>query len=1476
MKCKTPSSVLKTAKTAGFNSTELSLLKSLIKDKQQGKLSAELTAKGRVNWHVTDEDWKVNALRGDIGLGFHVGTRDVVKDYHKQLYGKRKKPVFLHKVENVEELRMLELTDTGDGDWDVESMKKDIQARKADVDVSKVKTHEDMRNAILSAGYDGVVYENVAEGKGGELNSMIVMNTHKVKNSRKKLEARKELKDTDFDDLVLGSTDTSKFDDFIDSLPHYSNLVYNALDGQLFLRFNGARRATYAVLLQVRINYDTLDVTLVTNKGTYTFVQGQNRSKNTRTGKFVEVDGLGYITNQLIDREHEQRLIDAHLERMGSQEEGLHVNFKDENGMDVHGNTQKMQKLMRELNRLDANPATEDHLQQMLSLVGEMKPEFFTKMQTFVQQGDMNVGRVTPNKINVQVSKIYTLAGNAMSAVEVYAHELVHTYTMFGLRDNKRGSRLRRELRYLRDVLAKEVDWTVFLPEHSINAEIEERNAKRMWKYVFENETQEGLDEFLAHVLTNPMLSKKAKEVTVKEQKVKNTLFDRLTDIFATILDILRGRYKWGSKDKSVHEEAVALAHRLGEINNKALVAKNEKQNPVEEVTKWFNDVETSVSDKIKSVIDKLAKKATLAPLPKNASKLEYAKWLVKNMTSLIMKPELRAELETILTALGAKPEGLVQNVLRDFRTPDELERWLDKMNMLSGRLDSVRKATITAVAENVLAGFSRKLTKEEEEALTAVVLDTDMQSLLETYSLEELKNMLKDSNAIEEQIRQVKTKIRRASPNMYDWFTNQARGLGYFMVTGKANEAQNLNAQNIATGVLLTEQREATREEVALTDQLASLEALAYADTYEKEVVAKLIEDEQKGVLNVLKTHEGFIENSKDLVFANSTTNMIKGYSKELFNDSIAIEIAPASQQEEMKKKGYEKVSDLAEDEALGLPKMALYKSKTFNRQEYYRTATRLTAMAKRGTTVKEVIASMSGGVNNELNKINKTKLDTRRTKLATAMLKGQIDVEAAAGSVMPLLNDEGQVVDYRFTMSKSNKKEVLEQDTAISKVLGRSVASIADKAGTKEHNEKVLDVLLQDMRKNYKEGFITGHNGHEYIEVSANAPTEEGREIWKLLPSSMRKDIETRTGLPMVAVRRDMVLHYFGFRHWTLANAKLIKQLPTAIRTALKALEQLWQSIVSIAKVDILIRVPMVVIGNFVSNFMFGVMTGTGPVKLAKMYVEQARNIREYINKHKEYTRLLEIKKAGNVLKEDLSALPRLKADLEGNPIHELMEAGIYESIVEDLSEEDAKTNNAIGKYVLKKTEKLPQGVKTVWNWMTLNEHTLWYKNMEMLLRMGDLLGQATQNEKLKIINEKKLKKYKKQLTEARVARESIEQLMASKKARLDKERLEQISDEFIFYSKPASAFEEYLNRMGLVMFTKYAKRIQRIISKTAIDYPLRSLLVATFDNAMLDDGLETIMDQSVLNRSWYNFGANWGDLVERTVPIAIRAVY
>ena len=1448
-KCKLAAEVMKEAKQIGLSTVEQAMMRELLKAKKEGKFDASVDAEGKVNWHVTTENWQVAGLRSKLGLGLLVGSREHAKKWHKDL-PKRKK-VYLHKVENISKLNTL---DIGDVDLeDVQAVQEAVQ-EKTGIEASGV---EELREELLAVGYDGIATDG---------DSMLVMDTGKIDDSRIEIGYAKELLESDFE-----AETKEYYEDIVDNAPTYANTLYEVFRGQLPLRFNGARTVTWAKIQRVQVDMDTMETTVVTSRGTYTFAQGQDRSKDTKTGKYVVVDGLGHTTNGFISREHEQARVNEYLESLASTEDGLHVKFEDENEVNAHGNTKKMQKLLEQLNEVDANPVDAKYLEQLKELVGGMKSEFFTQMKTYIQTGAESVGRITPDRISVQVSNVYKMAGNTMSAAEVYAHELVHAYTMFGLRDKERSTKIRRELRYLRETLAKEVNWTVFLPKESVDYQREAENAKKMWKYVFENDTQEGIDEFIAHVLTNPMLSEKAKTVLVREEKVKNTLFDRLTELFGVILDLLRGRYDWSSRDKNVYEEVHALAHRLGEINNKALVARNEKQSATKQIVKWFNGVEKKVSDKLKETIAGIADKAELSELPTNATNLQYAKWLVQNMAVLITKPELRPTLETILTSLGMKPEGLVQNVLRDFREPDQLERWLDKMNMLAGRIDSARKAMIMAVAENVQKGFSRKLTTEEEELLTEVLVDNDVQSLLEEYTLEEIGQLLADEEKVYAEISKIKSKLKSVNPKMYNWFTNQARGLGYFMATGKANEAQSLNAQNIATGVLLVQQREATKEEIDLIDRLATLEALAYTDVYSRKKVAKLVEEEATGVLNVLETHKGFVEASKDTVFQESTTNMVKGYSREIFNDSVDIVVKPLSKKEDMLKQGYEIVREIAADEDLGLPKMAVYKAKTFNRQEYYRTATRLTAMSKRGTSLTELTDYTKADMY-----ANKMKVDTKKTKIAGKMLVQQVDVEKLATNRVPLLNDSGEIVDYRFMMSKRAKKEILEQDKAVSKVLGRSVANIADKVSTNEHNKKVLDIMLDEMQKNYIPGFLTGQDGHEYVEIGPDVRTKEGRELWRLMPKAMRLEIKQRTGHKLVAVRRDMLLHYFGFRHLTVANAGLVKQLPTALRTALKALEQLWQAVVSIAKVDILIRVPMVVIGNLVSNFMFGVMTGTGPIELAKMYVEQARNIREYMNKHKEYTRLIAVKQAGNVLKEDLSALPRLKADLEANPIHELMEAGIYESIVEDLSEEDAKTNNVIGKYLQEKTKNLPEGVKTTWNWLTLNEHTAWYKNMEMLLRMGDLLGQATENEKRKVVQKKELKKLREQLVKDGLKGAALEQRMASENARLDKERLEGISDDFIFYSKPSSAVEEYLNRMGVLMFTKYAKRIQRVISKTATDYPLRSMLVALADNSLFNDGLETIMDQSLVDRSWYNFGVNPLSLVERTVPIAVRMTY
>jgi hypothetical protein len=94
--------------------------------------------------------------------------------------------------------------------------------------------------------------------------------------------------------------------------------------------------------------------------------------------------------------------------------------------------------------------------------------------------------------------------------------------------------------------------------------------------------------------------------------------------------------------------------------------------------------------------------------------------------------------------------------------------------------------------------------------------------------------------------------------------------------------------------------------------------------------------------------------------------------------------------------------------------------------------------------------------------------------------------------------------------------------------------------------------------------------------------------------------------------------------------------------------------------------------------------------------------------------------------------------------------------------------------------------------------------------------------------------------------------------------KEAMEHVMDAFVNYNKPATAFEEYLNNMGLIMFTKYFKRIQRAIAKGFKDKPLNVLIAILGQSALYD--IDDIYDQNMLTRSYGNIGINPFEHIER----------
>jgi len=365
-------------------------------------------------------------------------------------------------------------------------------------------------------------------------------------------------------------------------------------------------------------------------------------------------------------------------------------------------------------------------------------------------------------------------------------------------------------------------------------------------------------------------------------------------------------------------------------------------------------------------------------------------------------------------------------------------------------------------------------------------------------------------------------------------------------------------------------------------------------------------------------------------------------------------------------------------------------------------------------------------------------------------------------------------------------------------------------------------------------------------------------------------------------LAVREDLFHNYFGYRHMSISNNKFLKKFTPAVMMRLLGIaEKMWQEFIKITKVDILVKMPVVIFGNMVSNFMYGVMTGTNPIELLRDYTESARDVGKYFQDHTELIELRLAKRTGNVDKRDVNKIKVLERRLEANPINELAELGIYQSIIEDMDHKELDSTNKLKKAVDDKLSGAPEIVKQGLDMLYLTENTKYFKMMNEVLTKSDLIARDVQNRKLKRVEEKqangdmalpkwyvekgvdKLDSYKYKKTTKQLHGETKRAFLKE----AAKYRHSKVLNTFINYNKASGKYEEYLNKMGAIMFTKYAKRIQKVLTETAATNPLNVLLTILSEEALGD--VETIFDQSLLTRSWYNMGISDGDMIPGTNP-------
>ena len=271
-----------------------------------------------------------------------------------------------------------------------------------------------------------------------------------------------------------------------------------------------------------------------------------------------------------------------------------------------------------------------------------------------------------------------------------------------------------------------------------------------------------------------------------------------------------------------------------------------------------------------------------------------------------------------------------------------------------------------------------------------------------------------------------------------------------------------------------------------------------------------------------------------------------------------------------------------------------------------------------------------------------------------------------------------------------------------------------------------------------------------------------------------------------------------------------------------------------------------------------------GFNPKRVFTMQANGIIELNKYVDTANKIERLKAKKISIGLNTQERNELARLEVTVKDGSISELVDAGLYQSIVEDVSPEDLEISSKIHQKGDKLLDDIgaPEWVKTGTNWLYVNEKTSLFQWLQKGTQYSDFMARyAAYHMGL----ERSMRKFKRKngraMNEAEIAK--------SKKA-----LLKDVTAAFINYSKPDSVFLQWMNDAGMIMFTKYVMRIQKVWKDGVAKHPISFLLVGLGQEIVGD--IDDISDQMVMNKGLEKFfySPEVGDLITRTfVPVAFR---
>jgi hypothetical protein len=498
--------------------------------------------------------------------------------------------------------------------------------------------------------------------------------------------------------------------------------------------------------------------------------------------------------------------------------------------------------------------------------------------------------------------------------------------------------------------------------------------------------------------------------------------------------------------------------------------------------------------------------------------------------------------------------------------------------------------------------------------------------------------------------------------------------------------------------------------------------------------------------------------------------------------------------------------------------------------------------------------------------------------------------------------------ITDMDISVKKQSVEDKIHAGNKVDVVIARTFSRAKDVYLTKKHNHKILDVIESDMAENYDPETGRGKNNNmKYIKIGPYEKNAYNKEIWDIIPRHMKVEIfkrfssikvtqiakiaddlsisessimtddirdinsnlkkeylkpfpdtekilklqnkmhrqlvsnlnqmlkkagktsktidirkqlaEIQNQSPYIAVRENMIYHLFGNRELTLLKHSKNKAF-NAIIKFLKKMDMLWKHIVKTAKVNIVIRDLPVLVWNVVSNFLLAIIQGRNPIDEFKMQMKGIREINKY---RKDSAKLYELKikmQAGTATKADENEAKKLTNAINQNSAKPLVDAGLYNSVTEDLTNKDLHAETYFDSTIDKYISKMPQGVKDAIDVLYITKNTQAFNGLLLAMQYGDFIARYS-------------------------SYHNYVKHGMSKDAAIKK-----VLDNQINYNFNHGKILQWLNAHGLVLFTKFVEKIQRVLKNTTIEKPFNVLLTILGGGFILD---KSPFGDSVFERDW-----------------------